>query len=226
MALDAVTATGSLILNPLVNLWVGFINILPGIVAAIIILIIGYFISLGLGHLVRIILEKAGLNKYSETHKMAGIVGHIRLSHLFGEIIKWYVFVVFISAAVGVLNLGQLSTILNEFVLWLPNVIVAAIIIIFGIALAHFVSMKIEEHTEMKGTRFLVKIFKIVLIYIVAVIALNQIGVDVGILENTFLILIGALAVGIAVALGIGLGKSFGPQGKNIIKDLEDLTHH
>lgn len=226
MALDAVTATGSLILNPLVSLWVGFINILPGIVAAIIILIIGYFVSLGLGHLVRIILEKAGLNRYMETHKMANVVGHIRLSHLFGEIVKWYVFIIFISAAVGVLNLGQLSVILNEFVLWLPNVIVAAIIIIFGIALVHYISMKVEEHTEMKGTKFLVRILKIVLIYIVAVIALSQIGVDVSILENTFLILVGALAVGIAIALGIGLGKSLNMPGKKIVKDLEDLMNH
>jgi len=226
MALDAVAATGSLILSPLISLWLGFINILPGIVAAIIILIIGYFVSLGLGHLVRVVLEKAGLNRYMETHKMANIVGHIRLSHLFGEITKWYVFVIFITAAVGVLSLGQLSIILNEFVLWLPNVIVAAIIIIFGIALSHYVSMKIEEHTEMKGTKFLVKIFKVVLIYIVAVIAMNQIGVDVGILENTFLILIGALAVGVAIALGIGLGKSLNIQGKKIVKDLEDLMNH
>ena len=62
MALDGVTATGSLILNPLLSLWASFINVLPGIVAAIIILILGYFVALGLGHLVRIVLEKAGLN--------------------------------------------------------------------------------------------------------------------------------------------------------------------
>jgi len=226
MALDAVTATGSLILNPLLNLWAGFINILPGIVAAIIILIIGYFVSLGLGHLVRIILEKAGLNRYAEKHKMANVVGHIHMSHVFGEIVKWYIFIIFIQSAVDLLKLGTLSSVLNAFVLWLPNVIVAAIVIIFGIGLSHYISMKIEEHTEMKGTRFLSRVLKIVIIFMVIVVALSQIGVDVSILENTFLILIGALAIGIAIALGIGLGKSLSLNGKKIVGQLEELMNH
>ncbi len=226
MALDAVTATGSLILNPLLSLWVGFINVLPGIVAAIIILIVGYFISLGIGHLVRIILEKAGLNKYMERHKLASVVGHIRGSHVFGEIVKWYVFIIFLQSAVELLKLGALSSVLNDFVLWLPNVIVAAVVIIFGVGLSHYVALKIEEHTEMKGTKFLSKLLKIVIIFMVIVVALSQVGVDVSILENTFLLLIGALAVGIAIALGIGLGKAVTLNGKKIVKDLEELINH
>ena len=226
MALDAVSATGSLILNPLISLWAGFIDVLPGIVAAIIILIIGYFVAMGLGHLVKIILEKAGMNRYMEKHKMASVVGHIRASNVFGEIIKWYVFIIFIQAAVDLLSLGTLSSVLNNFVLWLPNVIVAAVVIIFGVGVAHYVSMKVEEHTEMKGTRFLSRLLKITVIFMVMVVALSQIGVDVSNLENTFLILIGALAVGIAIALGIGLGRSLTFNGRNIVKDLEDLMKH
>mgnify|MGYP001598212094 FL=1 len=226
MALDAATATGSLILNPLLSLWSGFINVLPGIVAAIIILVIGYFIALGLGHLVKILLEKAGLNSYMEKHKMATVVGHIRVSNVFGEIVKWYVFVIFLQAAVDLLSLGTLSSVLNNFVLWLPNVIVAAVVIIFGVGVSHYIGMKIDEHTEMKGTRFLSRLLKIVIIVMVIVISLSQIGVDVSIIENTFLILIGALAVGIAIALGISLGKSVTFNSKKIVKDIEDLVDH
>jgi len=226
MALDAVTATGSLILNPLLTLWSGFINTLPGIVAAIIILIIGYFVALGLGSLVRIILEKAGLNNYMEKHKMSSLVGHIKISNLFGEIIKWYVFIIFIQAAVDLLHLGSLSSVLTNFVLWLPNVIVAAVVIIFGVGLAHYVGIKVEEHTDMKGTKFLSRLLKIVIIFMVVVVALSQIGVDVSIIENTFLILIGALGLGIAIALGIGLGKSMNINGKQIVRDIEDLVNH
>ena len=226
MALDAVTATGSLILNPLLTLWSGFINTLPGIVAAIIILIIGYFVALGLGSLVRIILEKAGLNNYMEKHKMSSLVGHIKISNLFGEIIKWYVFIIFIQAAVDLLHLGSLSSVLTNFVLWLPNVIVAAVVIIFGVGLAHYVGIKVEEHTDMKGTKFLSRLLKIVIIFMVVVVALSQIGVDVSIIENTFLILVGALGLGIAIALGIGLGKSMNINGKQIVRDIEDLVNH
>ncbi|MBL7147850.1 MAG: hypothetical protein ISS82_03430 [Nanoarchaeota archaeon] len=226
MAINAVTATGSMILNPLVSLWNGFINILPGIVAAIIILIIGYFVALGLGHLVKAILIKAGLDNYMAKAKMTKIVGHLRLSGVLGEITKWYIFLIFIQSAVDLLNLGALSVILNEFVLWLPNVIIAAIIIIFGVALSHFVGMKVEEHTEVKGTKFLNKILKFVILFIVIVIALGQIGVDASILENTFLLLVGAFAIGIAVALGIGLGGALKNESKDIVKDVKEMLHH
>jgi len=226
MALDAISTTGSLILNPLITLWNSFVGILPGIIAAVIVLIIGYFVALGIGHAIKILLEKAGLDSYLEKSKFAREVGHFHLARVLGEIAKWYIFLIFIQAGVSLLKLGTLSSLLDRFVLWLPNVIVAAIIIIFGVALAHFISMKIEEHTVTKGVRFFSKLVKIVVYYVVLVIALQQIGVEASILENTFLILVGALAVGIAVALGIGLGKAMQPEGKEIVKDLKDLMHH
>ena len=226
MALDAISTTGSLILNPLISLWNGFVGVLPGIIAAIIVLIIGYFVALGVGHAVKVLLEKAGLDGYLERSKFAKGVGHFNLSRILGEVTKWYIFLIFIQSGVDLLRLGTLSSLLNEFVRWLPNVIVAAIIVIFGVALAHFVSMKIEEHTKTKGVRFFSKLIKIVIYYVVLVISLEQIGAEASILENTFLILIGALAVGIAVALGIGLGKAMQPEGKEIVNDLKDLMHH
>jgi hypothetical protein len=226
MALDAISTTGSLILNPLISLWNSFVGILPGVIAAVIILIIGYFIALGIGHAIRILLEKAGLDSYLEKSKFAREVGHFNLSKVLGEISKWYIFLIFIQAGVDLLKLGTLSSLLNKFVLWLPNVIIAAIIVIFGVALAHFVSMKIEEHTMTKGVKFFSKLVKIVIYYVVLVIGLEQIGVEASILENSFLILVGALAIGLAVALGIGLGKAMQPEGREIVKDLKDLMHH
>jgi len=226
MAINAVTATGTMILNPLVSLWNGFITILPGIVAAIIILIIGYFIALGLGHLVKAIFQKSGLDNYMAKAKMAKVVGHMKLSGVLSEITKWYIFLIFIQSAVDLLNLGALSVILNEFVLWLPNIIVAAIIIIFGVALSHFVGMKVEEHTEIKGTKFFSKTLKFVILFIVISIALGQIGIDASLLENTFLLLVGALAIGIAVALGIGLGGALKNESKDIVKDIREMLHH
>ena len=108
MAVDAVSTTGSLILNPLIEVWNGFVTILPGIIAAIILIIIGYFVALGIGHLVRMLLEKAGLDKYLEKSKFSKAVGHFNLSKILGEITKWYIFLIFLVAATDerVLHLG------------------------------------------------------------------------------------------------------------------------
>ena len=86
--------------------------------------------------------------------------------------------------------------------------------------------MKIEEHTTTRGVRFFSKIVKMVVYFIVLIVALQQIGVDVSILENTWYLLIGALAVGLAIALGIGLGGSLKQEGREIVDDLKGLMKH
>jgi len=223
---DAFSTTGNLIVNPLVQLWNGFVTTLPGLIAAIILIILGYFVGIGIAHLVRILIEKSGLDKYLEKSKFSSKAGHFHLSRVLGEIVKWYIFLIFLSHAVNQLQLGTLSTLLQEFVRWIPSLIVAAIAIIFGVALAHFISMKIEEHTTTRGVKFFSKLLKIVIYFVVFLVALQQLGVNVTILENTWYLLIGALAVGLAVALGIGLGGSLKQEGREIVDELKGLMKH
>jgi small-conductance mechanosensitive channel len=226
MALEAITATGSLVLAPLVQLWNSFIGVIPGIVAAIIILIVGYFVSLGIGHGIRVLVEKTKIDSKLEKSDMAKTTGHIRMSALLGEISKWYVFIIFLQAAVDILNLGTISNVLDKFVIWLPNVILAVLVVIFGIAIAHYIGMKTEQHTEVKGTKFLSKILKGVIIVMITVVALNQIGVNVSIIENTFLLLIGGLALGLAIALGLGVGNALKPESKDIVDSIKSAIKH
>ncbi len=223
---DAFSTTGALILNPLISLWNGFVIILPGLIAAIILLILGYFVGLGVGHLVKLLVEKSGLDRYLERSKFAKQAGHFHLSRIIGEIVKWYVFLIFIGQAIDQLNLGTLSSLLQEFVRWVPSLIVAAIVIIFGVALAHFLSMKVEEHTTTRGVKFFSKLLKIVVYFVVFIVALQQIGVNVSILENTWYLLMGALAVGLAIALGIGLGGALKQEGRDIVDELKGLMRH
>ena len=51
MPIDSITATGQLILNPFVQLANSFIEILPGLIVAIILIIVGWFVALGIGKL-------------------------------------------------------------------------------------------------------------------------------------------------------------------------------
>ncbi len=204
------------LLNPLINLWNGFVNILPGLVAAIIILIIGYLIAFIIGHAIKLVLQKLGLDKRLAKAKVSKAIGYTHMSSVIGEIVKWYIFVIFIQAAVDVLSLGTLSTILNEFAMWLPNVIAAVIVVLFGLIFAHYVSIKIEEHSKVKGIKTLSKGLKAVIIFIIAVIALEQIGVDVSILKNGFLLLIAGVALAIGLAFGLGAKKHAGEAMKKL----------
>ena len=118
-------------------------------------------------------------------------------------------------------KLGQLSDLLRTFVLWLPNVIIAIVVFLFGLAVANYVKMKTEEHSRQKGTKAAGSILKVVIIIMVIIVALKQIGVDVSILESTFLLIVGALAVGIALALGIGMGLGLRKESENMVQQIK-----
>lgn len=201
-----VAETGQMIVSPLYTLWLGLINVLPGIIAAIIVLIIGWFIAMILGHVVRVILEKLRIDKKIREAHLTKAIGHMHVPAILGEITKWYIFIIFLQVAVDLLTLGTLTSLLDTFVRWVPNLIAAVLIVIFGMVVIHFVELKIQEHSKVKGVHQIAQIVKIVLIIMLVIIALKQLGLEVAILENTFLLIVGAFAVGIALALGISLG--------------------
>lgn len=203
---DFLMTTSEALTNPLVSLWVSFVELLPNLIAAIIILIIGYVVAYIIGHALKVLLWKLGLDKQIEQAKLSKAMGRLRLSSILGEITKWYIFLIFLQSAVDLVNLGTLSILLQEFVMWVPNVIAAALVIIFGLYIAHFIALKVREHTDVRGGRTVTGILNAVIIFIVVVIALEQIGINVAILTNTFLILLGGLALGIAIAIGLSFG--------------------
>jgi hypothetical protein len=206
MAWEFLSNTGMSLTDPIVSLWQGLVNLLPGLIIAILILIIGYVVAYVIGHAVRLLLMKVGLEKQVEKAKLTKAIGNIRLSSVFGEITKWYIFLIFLSAAVDIVELGTLSMILRQLVLWIPNVIAGALILIFGLFIAHYVSMKIKQHAEMSGAKTLSNVTYAVIVVIVTLIALEQIGINVSILTNTFLIIVASLGLGFALAVGLSFG--------------------
>jgi len=207
MAFEAVGATGNLILDPLYTLWTSFVNILPGLIAAILILILGYCVGYLIGHGIKVALEKIGLNRKIQKAHLSKSVGHTNVPGLVGELIKWFIFIIFLQVAAEVLNLGALSGILNTFVMWLPKLLVAIIILFAGLAIAHYIEIKMKEHSAMKGTRSMAAILTIVILFLVIIIGLQQIGIDVALFE--------------ALALGIGLGLGLRKSAEGLVKDLK-----
>ena len=218
MGVEALVSTGNLFLQPLYKLWMGFVYVFPKIVVALLLLVIGYFIAYAIGHFVKWLLDKAGVDKYVKDRSFSKEVGHTNLPGLFGEVVKWFVFVIFLNVAVSVLNLDVLSDILHSFVLWLPNLIVAMLVFFAGVALAHYVDRKVKSHTKMKGMLVMSGITKVVILFLALVIGLKQIGVQVGVLENAFLIILGALGLGFALALGIGLGLGLRDEAEDAVQ--------
>jgi len=217
LAAEGLVATGNLFLEPLQKLWLDFVGIFPSIVVAILLLILGYFIAFLIGHVVKWLLEKVGLDKFVKEAHLTKEMGHTNVPSLAGELVKWFVFIVFLNVAVSILNLSTLSELLDTFVRWLPNVLFAIIVFFVGVALAHYIDYRIRQHTKMRGMKVLSGILKVVILFMAVVVGLEQVGVKVGFVQNAFLILLGALGLGFALAMGIGLGLGLRDEAEDVV---------
>ena len=134
--------TTTSIINPLSAIWYSLVGQLPGIVAAIIVLIVGGFVAVILGHALKVVLEKLRVDDYVRKARLTKTIGHTHVPAVAGEIFKWYILILFLQQAVALINLGTLTVLLGQFVAWLPNVIVAVVILLFGIASANYIDRK------------------------------------------------------------------------------------
>ena len=218
---NVLSETTVAILNPLQAIWLKLVEVLPGLIAAVLVLIVGSIVAVILGHALRVVLEKTKIDNFLRKAQLTKAVGHTHVPALLGELLKWYIIIIFLQAAASLVNLGTLSTLLNSLVMWLPQLLIAIIVMLIGLAAAHYAYLRIGAHTKMKGMRLSATVLKWVIIIIAGLIALKQIGVEIGILENTFQLVVGALAVGVALALGIGLGLGLKKEAEGFLKEMK-----
>ena len=120
----------------------------PGIIGAILVIIIGYFISRGIKGLIVKILDKVGFEKFCERIKLTQAfqkIGFKSVSSLIGTLVFWALFIMFIGWGFGLVNIPQIVPILAAISLVLGRIIAAIVIVIIGIAVAFLVVEAIKK---------------------------------------------------------------------------------
>lgn len=208
--------TGFAIAEPLVGVVEGAIYTLPSIVATIVILIFGYLLGALLGMVVRHVLDRTGIiRKIIFKLDLQKEVGNWNISHLFGLITKWYIFVVFLTPAAQTANLTSLADFLNSAALWIPNIILAVIIALAGYVVSEYIAKKIRE-IKSKQRSLLASTGKLLTLIFVALIALRQVGIAIDVAENAFLIILGGIMLGLALAFGLAMKDD----AHDLVKDI------
>ena len=208
-------------MEPLRSIWIGIIQTVPGVVAALILLIIGYIVALIIAYIVDQVLEKIKFDKWvlEKTHA-SKTFGKLRLGKFLALITKWYVFILFLPPAAVLVQLGALSNFLMAVALWIPNVIVAVILAMIGIAFAFYIDNKITE-TKVKAASVLAMIAKVIIYVFTLLIVLDQVGIQVAVAQTSFLIILAGVMLSVALVLGIGFGLAFRDEAKKIIGDIK-----
>ena len=136
-------ATTDIVRESLLTLWGSVAAFIPKLVAAVVVLLIGWLIAVLLGrvayHLVKILQINRALEGLG--FKVAIERGGLRLDSpkFFDELVKWFFIIVFLMAATNIVGLVQVTEFLGVVVFYLPNVIVAALVLLIGVLLARFI---------------------------------------------------------------------------------------
>jgi hypothetical protein len=206
----AISSWGDAVFLSLSNALNTFLNAIPQVIGAILIIIIGWIVAGALARLVSELLRRAGADRLFAEHggQVYGAQSQkIKPSVVGGELVKWLIRLVFLVAAANVLGMTQISELLNQVLLWIPNLIVAAVILLIAPLLARFVRGAIEVGAGQMGfsnAPLLGRIAEIAIISFAVLIAINQIGVAANLVNILFIGIVGALSLAFGLAFGLG----------------------
>lgn len=189
--------------EPAKNIIASFLNYVPKIFVALLLVAVGVFLAKLLANLLENLL--LGLNVDGLLARV-GITQSFKLSTIISKVVMVVLIVVFVVEALTVLELQVLQTIGQAIIAYLPLVLSSVLILIGAYLLASFVEKKIVENNS--DHRFLAVAVKFVILGLAAFMILSQLGFAKNIVEYAFIIVVGAVAVAFALAFGLG-GRNF-----------------
>lgn len=201
---DLSTAVSSAILKSLA----AFINFVPAFIGGLIILIVGLVIAAVVYRVVFGLLKMIQLEKFLARYGVTRLEGKdIEWSEIVAELSRWTIIIVFLVPTLQAWRLDAVNTVLNRVILYIPNVIVAVILAMVGLAfsrlgyrIARSASQSLGKHVS--NTVGLVAEWSIVIF--VAFLVLHQLGVAQELLRILFAGLVAMLALAGGLAFGLG----------------------
>jgi hypothetical protein len=136
------------------------------------------------------------------------------VSVLLARLIGWLTVVIFAGISINALNVPSVERLLERFFLYLPNVFIAAMILLFGYLSGNFFGRTALIAAVNAGVRFsnlIGKFIKYLIIMLAATMALEQLGIGKETIVIAFAIIFGGIVLALAISFGLG--------GRDLAKD-------
>lgn len=187
---------------------VQILAVLPGLLLALVILGAGFLVARTLERLVDAGLGRTRFDQQADEWGVAEAVRRSGVggpSQVVGKLLFWFVMLVVIllaSSALGVENINDIFANLLGFV---PSLFAAIIVIVLGLILGEFVrALILASAGGVEGVPVLARVSKSVVVLISVFMALTQLGVAADIVTTAFTLILGAAALAVALAFGVG----------------------
>jgi hypothetical protein len=184
---------------------------LPRLMVALGVLVAGWLLAKGARFAVVKGLRAFNFHVLTER---AGIDGFLQqggterdTTDLFGVIIYWLVLLAALIIAFNGLGLTQVTELLTRVVLFLPRVLVALLVLIFGAYFGRFVGQAVityMRNAEIADADLLGHLVQYAIVAFVILLAVDHLDVGGGLIQHTFLILLSGIVLALALAFGLG----------------------
>ena len=203
--------TSDVVRQSLLTLYSGVAGFIPRFVAAVVVFLIGWLIAVLLGRVAFHIIKTLQIDKALESLGFKRVVerGGLKLNTpgFFEELVKWFFIVVFLMAATNIIGLDQVTDFLKTVVFYLPNVIVAALVMLIGVLVARFIehSVRVSVRTaQLASANFLALLARWSVLIFAFLIALDQLNVASEIIRIFIIGVVTMVAIGGGLAFGLG----------------------
>lgn len=184
---------------------------IPKIIGFVLILIIGWLIASAIAGAVAAVLRMVKFNDLAARSGFSGFVEKMGIkrdaSGFLADLVKWFVRLIVLVSAFDALGLPAVSGVLEQLLLWLPNLVVALVILVIAGLAATALASLVRGATAEAGLgspELLATIARVAVWGFAIIVAVDQIGIATTLVNTLFMGLIGALALALALAFGLG----------------------
>lgn len=209
---DAVVTASTNLLN-------GIAVVIPSLIGALIVLIIGWILAGWAKMFVKRALDTLRFDSFGERTGVTKFLHEagfqVSPKEMLGQLVRWFIIISFFMASLSILGLPVVEDVLRGIVGYIPNVIAAVLILAGGIILASFISDVLRgtfRGMQVRMADTLADVAKWILVVFTVLAVIHQLKIVPNLIDILFTGVVGGLALGFGLMVGLG--------GKDVMNDI------
>jgi hypothetical protein len=189
------------------NAWSNVATFLPKLAAALLILLVGYFVAKLISRILDRVLVRVGFDRMVERGGLRQALARSKYdpSDILARVVFWAVMLFVLQLAFGVFGSNPISDLLRGLIAYLPNIFVAILIVVIAAAIAKAVTdLLFSLLAGMQGGQLLARGAGIAILVFAAFAALDQLQVAPRIVTGLWYAMLAAVVGSVIVAVGGG----------------------
>ena len=211
VAAETVGSSSQAVAESFSEAFMPLINLAPKVLASVVIVVVGFIVAKLVAKLVTALCDTVGLQKAADRSGLANSMKDVGIARsvpsIVGMIVFWLFMCVSFMAGFKVLGLAAVSDAIQQVVNYIPNLLVATVVVVVGLLVANLLRGIIATSADRVGVSYASQLAAgcyYVLALITFLAAAKHLGLEVELVGQLILIASGALALGFGLALGLG----------------------